>query len=146
MTTKVLGFPQIDVLGIEMLDSRPLDGVSLLPLIAGKMQQRPRPIPFESGGQLALIDNRYKLITFTGTADERHMDGLHVVYGHVDRAEPSRSAAFVVNGTRFPLVPEQVLEPCAVPGTAAPEEWLARVERKVWTSSYASYGAWESSG
>jgi len=40
----------------------PLDGVSLLPLIEGRMEERPRPIGFQSGGQLALVDNRYKLI------------------------------------------------------------------------------------
>ena len=78
-------------------------------------------------------------------ADERHMDGLHVVYGHVDRREPSRSAAFVVNGTRFPLAPDEVLEPCSVPDDGAPEEWMARVERRVWTSSYPSYPSWGSS-
>ncbi|HUT36323.1 MAG TPA: sulfatase-like hydrolase/transferase [Planctomycetota bacterium] len=39
----------------------PLDGVSLLPLVDGAMAERPRPIAFESGGQLALSDNRFKL-------------------------------------------------------------------------------------
>jgi len=39
----------------------PIDGISLLPLIEGKMTQRPRPIAFESRRQLALIDNRYKI-------------------------------------------------------------------------------------
>ncbi len=40
----------------------PVDGVNLLPLIDGRMTERPRPLGRESGGQLALIDNRYKLI------------------------------------------------------------------------------------
>ena len=39
----------------------PIDGVSLLPLIEGKMTERPRPIGFESKGQVALIGNRYKI-------------------------------------------------------------------------------------
>jgi arylsulfatase A-like enzyme len=52
----------VDVLGLEMPDDRPLDGVSLLPLVEGRMLERPRPIAFESGGQLALVDNRYKLV------------------------------------------------------------------------------------
>ena len=52
----------LEVLGLEMPDDRPLDGVSLLPLIEGKMAERPRPIAFESAGQLALVDNRYKLV------------------------------------------------------------------------------------
>ena len=75
-------------------------------------------------------------------ADERHMDGLHVVYGNVDRADPTRSAAFVVNGTRFPLLPDEVLEPCPVPAGPAREEWMARVERVVRTSAYGAYGSW----
>ena len=78
----------------------------------------------------------------TDCADERHMDGLHVVYGHVDRREPSRSAAFVVNGRRFPLAPDEVLEPCSVPDHGAPEQWMARVERKVRASAYPGYGSW----
>src|SRR5690606_10359941 len=51
---------------LDVLDRRPielvepLDGVSLLPLIEGQMTKRPQPIAFESAGQLALIDNRYK--------------------------------------------------------------------------------------
>ena len=54
----------LDVLGFRMKGQpEPLDGVSLLPLIEGKMDERPKPIGFESAGQVALIDNRYKLIT-----------------------------------------------------------------------------------
>ena len=41
--------------------TRPYDGVSLLPLIKGKMTQRPRPIAFESRNQVCLTDNRYKI-------------------------------------------------------------------------------------
>ncbi len=40
---------------------KPIDGVSLLPLIEGKMTKRPTPIAFESGNQLSLTDNRYKI-------------------------------------------------------------------------------------
>jgi len=52
----------MDVLGVRP-EGRPapVDGVSLLPLIEGKMAQRPRPIGFQSRNQLALIDNRYKI-------------------------------------------------------------------------------------
>lgn len=53
----------LDAVGTDMPDARPLDGVSLLPLIEAYMRRRPRPIAFESGKQLALIDNRYKLIS-----------------------------------------------------------------------------------
>ena len=57
-------FPTVlDALGFRMKGQpEPIDGVSLLPLLEGKMTERPRPIGFESAGQLALIDNRYKLI------------------------------------------------------------------------------------
>ncbi len=40
---------------------RPYDGVNLLPALGGSMEERPRPIGFESGNQLALTGNRYKL-------------------------------------------------------------------------------------
>ncbi len=50
------------VLGVESPDVRPRDGVSLLPLLRGEMSHRPRPIAFESRGQLSLVDNRYKII------------------------------------------------------------------------------------
>jgi arylsulfatase A-like enzyme len=56
-------FPTVvDALGLRSdRGPEPLDGVSLLPLIEGKMAQRPRPIGFQSRNQLALIDNRYKI-------------------------------------------------------------------------------------
>jgi len=67
-------FPTIrDHLGFKMPDKRPIDGISLLPLIAGEMSERPRPIPFCSPGSrgrgadrsrsLALVDNRFKFMT-----------------------------------------------------------------------------------
>jgi len=61
-------FPTVlDVLGFHVpARPQPLDGVSLLPLIEGKMTQRPRPIGLQSSGQVALIDNRYKLIRTRG--------------------------------------------------------------------------------
>jgi arylsulfatase A-like enzyme len=57
-------FPTIlDVLGSRLPEAqtRPYDGISLLPLIEGKMARRGRPIGFESGKQLSLVDDRYKL-------------------------------------------------------------------------------------
>lgn len=39
----------------------PSDGTSLMPLIEGKMTQRLIPIAFESGNQVSLTDNRYKI-------------------------------------------------------------------------------------
>ncbi len=64
-------FPTVlDALGFQVRGSpEPVDGVSLLPLLEGKMAERPRPIGFESGGQLALVDNRYKLIRTSARAN-----------------------------------------------------------------------------
>lgn len=53
----------LDVLEIEMPDQpEPLDGVSLLPLIEGRMDSRPRPIGFQSRGTATWCDNRFKLV------------------------------------------------------------------------------------
>jgi len=49
-------------LDVPELESRPYDGVSLLPLIEGRMKERGRGIGFESRGQLAWTEDRYKLI------------------------------------------------------------------------------------
>lgn len=57
-------FPTIlEVLGEHQVnsDDRPLDGVSLLPLIGGNIDMRSQPMAFESRSQLALIDNDYKI-------------------------------------------------------------------------------------
>ncbi len=56
-------FPTImEAVGFELPDpDRPMDGVSLLPLIEGTMTKRPSPLGFQSSKQIALSDNRYKL-------------------------------------------------------------------------------------
>jgi arylsulfatase A-like enzyme len=57
-------FPtMMDVLGysLDSTEVLPYDGISLLPLIEGEMQQRTQPIAFESKNQLSLTDNRYKI-------------------------------------------------------------------------------------
>jgi proteasome lid subunit RPN8/RPN11 len=56
--------------------------------------------------------------------DEMWEDGLHVVFGHLHTSHPSRCASFVANGVRFPLHPDEVLEPCELPERAARPEWL----------------------
>lgn len=52
-----------DALGIIMPKNRPFDGISLLPMLQGRMQSRPKPIGFQSRRQVTLNDNRYKLVT-----------------------------------------------------------------------------------
>lgn len=68
----------IDITGVKVADPvLPLDGVSLLPLLDGKMTERPRPIGFWhyggapdkfaiDGGQAAWSDNRFKLMKLGG--------------------------------------------------------------------------------
>ncbi len=52
----------LDYLGLAPDASRPIDGISLRPLIEGTMAERPAPIGFEFGNMAAWIDNRYKLV------------------------------------------------------------------------------------
>ena len=76
-------FPTVlDALGFSMKGQpEPIDGVSLMPLIDGKMTRRPRPIGFETtdGGEKgtrsrlgspdhALIGNRFKLLSYLDEA------------------------------------------------------------------------------
>lgn len=55
-------FPTImDVLTKKNSNQPILDGVSLMPMIRGTMNERPSPIGFQHGNQRAFIDNRYKI-------------------------------------------------------------------------------------
>jgi hypothetical protein len=72
----------LDLLGITLPDARPIDGISLLPLIREGRTDRPKPIAFQTLGNAgsintrqspatALTDNRYKLLTdFSETGAE----------------------------------------------------------------------------
>jgi arylsulfatase A-like enzyme len=53
----------VDLLGLRVAGQiEPIDGVSLAPLLAGRMAERPRPMPFwVHGDGAALIDGSYKL-------------------------------------------------------------------------------------
>jgi arylsulfatase A-like enzyme len=61
------------LLGYKMPDDRPIDGVSLLPLINNEMTRRPKPIPFwfvkpskkamHGSPTLALVDDKFKFLT-----------------------------------------------------------------------------------
>lgn len=80
----------VELLAADRADERPLDGVSLVRLFDGKMDQRPRPIGFQSGGQASLVDNRWKLIR----ADGRKKDGKYMLFDlEADRAETKELAA-----------------------------------------------------
>jgi arylsulfatase A-like enzyme len=58
-------FPTVaDILGLPGdVFVQPLDGISLQPLFRGESPQRAQPIPFRFGSKIALVDNRYKLLT-----------------------------------------------------------------------------------
>ncbi len=71
----------LDVLGLHPeIQPRPIDGFSLLPLIEGSMNERPHPIAFETDRHrnrtptLALIDNRYKLISKLDRSEDMLFD------------------------------------------------------------------------
>ena len=58
----------VDLLKIKLPNQNlPLDGISLMPLIAGNMKERPQPIGFwVHDGSAAWMDNRYKLHKLPG--------------------------------------------------------------------------------
>lgn len=72
-------FPTVmDALDVRLeRQPKPIDGVSLLPLIEGKMTQRPRPIGFQSKKQVAMIDNRYKIYSKNNGQTFELYDLLH---------------------------------------------------------------------
>jgi arylsulfatase A-like enzyme len=59
----------LDALDLQPPDRRPLDGVSLMPVLRGSVAERSRPLAFETtritrgSPRLALIDGSYKLLT-----------------------------------------------------------------------------------
>lgn len=58
-------FPTVaDLLGLANdVFVKPLDGISLKPLMTADIGERSRPIPFRFGQKIALIGNRYKLLS-----------------------------------------------------------------------------------
>lgn len=53
----------LEIVDVEYPGKRPLDGISLRPLFSDDLNTREKPIPFRHTGRLALVDNRYKLLT-----------------------------------------------------------------------------------
>ncbi len=51
----------LDALEIDYPSERPLDGVSLMPVIEGKLQKRTKPIGFQSANQQVWMNQQYKL-------------------------------------------------------------------------------------
>jgi arylsulfatase A-like enzyme len=77
-------FPTVrQLLGFKMPDKRPIDGVSLMQLINGKMTKRRKPIPFwfvkpskrtmHGSPTIALVDNNFKFLTNLSNEGEEDM-------------------------------------------------------------------------
>ncbi len=92
-------FPTIlDIIGLRVPSDRPYDGISLLPLIAGRMTERPQPIGFQFGQQVALTDNRYKLVHNTAKERPRSDNGTvptaeYELYDLIDDPSETRDIA-----------------------------------------------------
>jgi len=98
-----------------MPDNRPIDGVSLIPMLEGRTFMRDKPIPYRFLGQevsmygsptLALTDGRWKLVTNLSRTGEEDMlfdleddrgEGTNIVSDHPERVTGMREqlTAFV---------------------------------------------------
>ncbi len=88
-------FPTVlDALGLGApTGPEPLDGISLMPLVDGAMRSRPSPIGFESGKQVALIDNRFKIYSNDGGKTFELYDLIADPAESVDLAEQNADVA-----------------------------------------------------
>lgn len=107
----VTGFPAVtsdylvtilDVLGLNLPDDRPVDGVSLLPVLTGRPATRQEPIGFQSRRQLAWTTERYKLLS-------RDLGETWELYDLLSDPAESRNLA-----TEFPEKIEAMSEALAV--------------------------------
>jgi hypothetical protein len=92
-----------------MPDDRPIDGISLLPLLRGDISERPVPIPYRfldgkksmfDSPTIALTDNQYKYLTnLSNDGDEDLLFDLHadmfettnVISDHPDRVRDMKN-------------------------------------------------------
>jgi arylsulfatase A-like enzyme len=85
-------FPTVlDALGLP-LPKRPIDGISLLPLIDGKQQSRPKPIGFESRGVATWHDNQFKLVQARKATELYDLDADPGETRNIADAHPERVA------------------------------------------------------
>ncbi len=78
----------------------------------------------------------------TDVKDEVYRPGLHVVAGRLDLDPPQWHVEYVVDGTRFRIAPESVLDLESYPGRAVPPdpEWLGNLDVQS-ASEYARHRA-----
>jgi hypothetical protein len=119
-----LGIPRQTIPGYKGWDG------SWRPYVRLRYEPPPRPSGYLRFGTIHSHASCSAEPSAVDCADEEFEDGLHAVYGHITQPQPSRSACFVSNGVRFPLIPDDALEPCAVPGSRADPAWVARVRRE----------------
>jgi hypothetical protein len=67
----------------------------------------------------------------TDCVDEKHLDGIHAVVGHLDRNPVSLAASLTASGQRYSKYTYELIEPFDMERALAggvPDEWLERVE------------------
>ena len=79
----------------------------------------------------------------TDKQDELHSAGLHIVVGHIDEEPPEFHVEAVVDGMRFRIDPEEVIEGYATRSADVPKEWHARlaVEQPSYNTGQGWYGS-----
>ncbi len=87
-----------------------------------------RPAGFLRFGSIHSHPASAAYASYTDCADEQFEDGLHIVVGDLDLAQQSRSAAFVANGVRFDLEPDEVFAARPLPDAPARAAWMDRVK------------------
>ncbi len=109
----------VDVLGLEPSEQvDPIDGITLVPLLRGEMEERPEPIGFEKrslGGKprvAALVDDKYKLRLTSLHGDEPSAS----LYNLVDDPKEQRDIA-----SEKPAVADRMRKQL--------QKWRASVER-----------------
>ena len=80
----------------------------------------------------------------TDVDDETHSAGLHIVVGRLQREPMETHVEAVVDGKRFGLKLEDVVEGYEARSSDVPEEWIDKVE--IEASSAWSSGSWSSKG
>jgi hypothetical protein len=76
--------------------------------------------------------------SYVDKSDERHRDGIHIVVGRVQDDPPDFHQELAVDGSRFNLRFEHIMQGYRARRTIIPQAWLDRVEVVVKRSSWSS--------
>ena len=105
-------------LGLKMPDNRPLDGLDLMPMVEGKMHQRPKALLFRSfrnksvlqgSPTIALIDGRYKFCT---NLSEDGVEDLLFDLDADSREQENLVSRFPVKVARFRVLAREFVDSC----------------------------------